>query len=343
MAASLAQEILQMRNPTPRYCQSHRDGIKYEDPTPDPTRWTISPQVTAETEEPKVEKEEPKVEKEEEKKDRPYIFEGIEYTEVWNEDDKEWLITFDDKHVGSHFLGRIRFADDDEEKAHSERVAQIKEVEEEPKKVFKESVKLDISKEDIGLFVGAKGATIRKYVTERTQKGLSSPSRIRCSLKANEDGVYAYMKTETEEAMDTMKKFLMKHSESFVKRKKFAGQTRFVFKVPMDHCRIPKFIGTRGKNIKSLKDDIVQEDPNLTEEKIQVQIREDAPMRMKYLRFGVIKVDTESDNEVLITVIIKTNNREESWKIAERLVKEHVEKASKNHHREDDPFEDNGW
>ena len=80
-----------------------------------------------------VQKEEPKVEKEEEKKDRPYIFEGIEYTEVWNEDDKEWLITFDDKHVGSHFLGSIRFADDDEEKAHSERVAQIKEVEEEPK------------------------------------------------------------------------------------------------------------------------------------------------------------------------------------------------------------------
>ena len=65
MAASLAQEILQMRHPTPRYCQSHRDGIKYEDPTPDPTRWTISPQVTAEAEEPKSEEpkaEEPKVE-----------------------------------------------------------------------------------------------------------------------------------------------------------------------------------------------------------------------------------------------------------------------------------------
>ena len=288
MAASLAQEILQMRNPTPKYCQSHRDGIKYEDPTPDPTRWTISPPVTPKAEEPKAEEpmaEEPKTEEPKTKEPKT----------------------------------------------------------EEPKKIFKESVKLDISKEDIGLFVGAKGATIRKYVTEKTQKDLSSPSRIRCSLKANEDGVYAYMKTETEEAMVTMKKFLMKHSESFVKRKKFAGQTRFVFKVPMDHCRIPKFIGTRGKNIKSLKEDIIQEDKNLTEEKIQVQIREDAPMRMKYLRFGVIKVDTESDNEVLITVIIKTNNREESWKIAERLVKEHVEKASKNHHREDDPFEDNGW
>ncbi|MBU03656.1 MAG: hypothetical protein CMA58_01545 [Euryarchaeota archaeon] len=293
MAASLAQEILQMRHPTPRYCQSHRDGIKYEDPTPDPTRWTISPQVTAKSEEPKS--EEPK--SEEPKSEEPKV---------------------------------------EEPKTEEPKT-------EEPKKIFKESVKLDISKEDIGLFVGAKGATIRKYVTERTQKGISSPSRIRCSLKANEDGVYVYMKTETEEAMVTMKKFLMKHSESFVKRKKFAGQTRFVFKVPMDHCRIPKFIGTRGKNIKSLKEDIIQEDKNLTEEKIQVQIREDAPMRMKYLRFGVIKVDTDSDNEVLITVIIKTNNREESWKIAERLVKEHVEKASKNHHREDDPFEDNGW
>jgi hypothetical protein len=77
--------------------------------------------------------EEKKVEEvEEEKKDRPYMFEGIEYTEVWDEDDKEWLITFDGEHVGGHFLGRIRFADDDEEKAHAGRVAQIEEVEDVP-------------------------------------------------------------------------------------------------------------------------------------------------------------------------------------------------------------------
>ena len=63
------------------------------------------------------------------KEDRPYMFEGIEYTEVWDEDDKEWLITFAGEHVGGHFMGSIRFADDDEEKAHAERVAQIEGVE----------------------------------------------------------------------------------------------------------------------------------------------------------------------------------------------------------------------
>lgn len=213
----------------------------------------------------------------------------------------------------------------------------------EPKPVVKDSVKLDISKDDIGRFVGAKGANLRNYVTERTQKELNEPSRIRCSISPKDDEVYADLKAETEEAMTTMKKFLMKHNEAFVKKKKFAGQTRFVFKIPMDHCRIAKFVGARGKNINGLKDDLIEEDENLTEEKVHIQIREDAPMRMKNLRFGFIKTDSESDEKVLITVSIRTNNRDESWKIAERLVKEHVEKATTNHHGDEDPFEDGGW
>ena len=61
------------------------------------------------------------------KEDRPYMFEGIEYTEVWDEDDKEWLITFAGEHVGGHFMGSIRFADDDEEEAHAKRVAEKEE------------------------------------------------------------------------------------------------------------------------------------------------------------------------------------------------------------------------
>ena len=66
------------------------------------------------------------VEEEKDHEDRPYMFDGIEYTEVWDEDDKEWLVTFDDEHVGWPGNGGagIRFADDDEEKAHSERVAE---------------------------------------------------------------------------------------------------------------------------------------------------------------------------------------------------------------------------
>lgn len=63
-------------------------------------------------------------EEEEEHEDCPHMVDGIEYTKVWDEDDKEWLVTFDDEHVGWPGTDGegIRFADDDEEKAHAERV-----------------------------------------------------------------------------------------------------------------------------------------------------------------------------------------------------------------------------
>ena len=212
----------------------------------------------------------------------------------------------------------------------------------EPKPVVKDSVKLDISKDDIGRFVGAKGANLRNYVTERTQKELNEPSRIRCSLEAKGDEVYADLKAETEEAMTTMKKFLMKHNEAFVKKKKSPRQMRFIFKVQMDHCLIARFIGVGGQNIQGLKDDLIEEDENLIKPKVYIKVCEDASMRMKDLRSG-FEMDSESDEKVLITVSIRTNNRDESWKIAERLVKEHVEKATTNHHGDEDPFEDGGW
>ena len=64
-------------------------------------------------------------EKKEDHEDRPYIVDGVEYTESWDEDDNEWLVTLDDEHVGWSDDGGIRFADDDEEKAHAERVEEL--------------------------------------------------------------------------------------------------------------------------------------------------------------------------------------------------------------------------
>ena len=65
-------------------------------------------------------------EEEEEHEDKPHMVDGIEYTLMWDEDDKEWLVTFDDEHVGWPGNGGagIRFADDEEEEAHAKRVAE---------------------------------------------------------------------------------------------------------------------------------------------------------------------------------------------------------------------------
>ena len=67
----------------------------------------------------------PEEEEEEEKEDRPYIVDGIEYTEMWDEEEKEWCVANSDSElIGWPDDGGIRFTDDDEEKAHAERVAE---------------------------------------------------------------------------------------------------------------------------------------------------------------------------------------------------------------------------
>lgn len=70
-----------------------------------------------------VEEVEVEVKEEESKDDQPYIVDGVEYTKVWDEDDEEWLLTYDDEHVGwPKDEDSINFADEDEEKKHKERV-----------------------------------------------------------------------------------------------------------------------------------------------------------------------------------------------------------------------------
>jgi len=109
--------------------------------------------------------------------------------------------------------------------------------------------------------------------------------------------------------------------------KKFAGQTRFVFKTNLEHFKIAKFIGRKGSNIQKLKDKINDQDPNLTDDRVFVQIKEDEKISMKNLRFGVLETENSdgSDEMVLITVSIYTGDRDKSWDIVSDLVKEVVD------------------
>jgi hypothetical protein len=70
-----------------------------------------------------VEEVEVEVKEEESKDDQPYIVDGVEYTKVWDEEDEEWLLTYDDEHIGwPKDEDSINFADEDEEKKHKDRV-----------------------------------------------------------------------------------------------------------------------------------------------------------------------------------------------------------------------------
>ena len=71
-------------------------------------------------------KEDPEPEEEEDHEEKPYIVEGIKYSLMWDEDDKEWCVTTDDGGMigwpEDDGEGKIRFIDDEEEEAHRKRV-----------------------------------------------------------------------------------------------------------------------------------------------------------------------------------------------------------------------------
>ena len=192
---------------------------------------------------------------------------------------------------------------------------------------IKEVVKLTITKEDIGPFVGKGGNELKNFVIEKTRAQVEDDTSLFCSIITKGSEAFARLKAADEEAMTKLKENLMTHQEHCLKMKKFQGQTRFVFKTSLEHFKIAKFIGRSGNNIKKLKEKIIDQDPNLEKDRVFIQIKEDEKISMKNLRFGLLGNETciESDEKVLITVSIYTNDRDKSWDLVSGLVKEVVD------------------
>ena len=140
---------------------------------------------------------------------------------------------------------------------------------------IKEVVKLTLTKEDIGPFVGKGGNKIKNFVIEKTRSQVDDDTSLFCSIVTKGTEAFARLKAEDEEAMSKLKENLMTHQEHCQKMKRFQGQTRFVFKTNLEHFKIAKFIGRGGNNIRTLKDMIINQDPNLTDDRVFVQIKED--------------------------------------------------------------------
>ena len=128
-------ERVSNRGRTPKKEMIEDDDVEQpEEKVEEPEEKVEEPEEKVEEPEEKVEEKEEKVEeKEDDHEDRPYIVDNVEYTEVWDEDDKEWLVTLEEDHIGWSEDGGIRFADDDEEKAHAKRVEKLVPKEEEDK------------------------------------------------------------------------------------------------------------------------------------------------------------------------------------------------------------------
>ena len=228
-------------------------------------------------------------------------------------------------------------------------------------------VVLPITKEDVGAYIGAKGTNLRKFVIAKTYKDMEdddgkNDGKVTCTVKSSEEGDgYQCHCTATAPDEDRANKYLEKmsenvitHSQVFMKikeRKKNGFNTKFVFKVGMDHHMIPKFIGAGGKTIGELRSSIVASDNSMEGEKIRINVAEDRKIRMERLRFHILKTDGESEEQkCLITVQMNSNDRNLSFEVVKDFVKMAVEKVnisnysnSAYHGPEDDNVDPNDW
>ena len=191
------------------------------------------------------------------------------------------------------------------------------------------SVPLKISKGDIGQFIGSKGINLKKHIISKTKKNCNIPNGVYCKLESNEDDkVIAIIRGPDKNVLDVLNNNLKKHEEMFLKSKlqnSNKHQTKFVFKVGMDHGLIPKFIGSKGQNINKISELIKDTDNYMTSESVNVRITEDQKIRMARLRFENLMRENDNGDSVLISVTMDTSDRDSSFEVVKSAVIKGVE------------------
>jgi ubiquitin/predicted RNA-binding protein YlqC (UPF0109 family) len=243
-----------------------------------------------------------------------------------------------------HLVLRLRGGGDEveEEKVEEEKVEEV---------TVTKSVSLNITKDEVGKFLGKGGTNLKRHILGKTHRDIEGDNnRLFCSIEVSEEGsVTAVLKAETDEVLLKLEKNVKGHESVYIKNKKKMENrlnTKFVFKVDLEHHLIPKFIGTKGRNIKELEDNIRACDNGLEGDRLRVNICQDKKIRMKFLHFERMNLDneSESDHKVLISVEMNSNDREASLGTVRTAVKEAVEKAMGSNYNQhvNDEFENSG-
>ena len=203
---------------------------------------------------------------------------------------------------------------------------------------------LDISKEQVGAFIGGGGSNLKKCVIGRTKREYEGEDKtVFCNVEVDETQdppVFANLRAANGELLEKLKENVLRHQDAIIKkgeRPERRYSTKFVFKTDMDHHMISKFIGARGKNIKALQENVALSDSNLQSVKeesdrtfstVKINISEDKKIRMQRLRFEHVTTSVKSEQKVLITVEMNTSDREASFAIAKDLIIQTVEEGN---------------
>ena len=221
-----------------------------------------------------------------------------------------------------HLVLRLRGGSDKEpldnlEGGDKETVAHVTE------EVITETVSLNIEAGLVGKFIGQKGVGMKKLLST-TKKNLGgendSVKKLSCKINVDDGVVQATISGGDSKGLQELKKNLRKYEKTFMKKQKtFQFNTKFVFKVSMEHHKVSKFIGRGGWNINQLRDKIKNDDENCTGD-VKIFIKEDALFRMKNMRFEYLPQDNEVSDKVLITVQMNSSDRDASFNISKDYV-----------------------
>jgi hypothetical protein len=175
----------------------------------------------------------------------------------------------------------------------------------------------------VGKFIGQKGVGMKKLLST-TKKNLGgendSVKKLSCKINVDDGVVQATISGGDSKGLQELKKNLRKYEKTFMKKQKtFQFNTKFVFKVSMEHHKVSKFIGRGGWNINQLRDKIKNDDENCTGD-VKIFIKEDALFRMKNMRFEYLPQDNEVSDKVLITVQMNSSDRDASFNISKDYV-----------------------
>ena len=209
------------------------------------------------------------------------------------------------------------------------------------------TIPLSVTEDKIGLFIGPKGANLKKFIigaTKRSFKG-EDIGKVFCNIQNDQTQnppVLAVLKASSNEVMEVLKDNVLKHESVFMRKMKNRDKprkynTKYVFKTSMENHMVPKFIGSKGRNINNLTSQILLSDNCHTNEEINVSICQDKKIRMQYLTFEHLTTEVECDEKVLITVEMNTSDRKASLDVVRDIVKQAVENTNSNSYTRHQP------
>jgi hypothetical protein len=206
---------------------------------------------------------------------------------------------------------------------------------------------LKITPEQIGMFVGAKGVFLKKYIFGPTIRECTG-SKVRCNIVENKGVVEAHLSANSNEALDILLKCIQKHQDITISKsvkstvnpttKRVSnGLTLYAFKTKIPQRKTGDFIGRQGRNVKQLEHKISQVS-EIASANVNISISPDRYVNPKNCYFHIMDdlewaPDEGRDGEdipySIITVRVYTTQRRAVWESVHKILTENLTMISK--------------